>query len=320
MTDCNVVNSNALKIHNFKSGLTLWQIVFASLLTLSAVFFIHAQTIENNTIIIEDISDAEIFAFGKNVVIRKEAKGVLVFGGDIIVEGRIEGDAATIGGSIIQKENGFIGGDVIVFGGKYQHEKSQPLRNAGRETIMYAGYEEELRQMMQNPSNIFSPHFTWSYLLQRLISTMFWFIVSLIIVTIAPGAISRAVTRFQLSTLKIIAFGFTCFVLTTIGVIISFSFLPTNFSGIVGIMATILLFLAYIYGRVTLQVSAGKWLQKQFLPEKHHSESIAILIGSLVFTILLSLPYIWTFTVIFLFAASLGLVLTVRSADTWKSA
>jgi hypothetical protein len=315
-----VVNSNALKIHNFKSGLKLWQIVSASLLILCGVFFIHAQAVENNTIIIEEVSDAEIFAFGKNVVIRKEAKGVLVFGGDIVVEGKIEGDAATIGGSITQKENGFIGGDVIVFGGKYQHEKSEPLRNPGKETIMYAGYEEELRQMTQDPSSIFSPHFTWGYLLQRLISTIFWFIVSLLMVTVAPGAISRAVTRFQLSTLKVIAFGFTFFVLITIGVITSFSFLPTNFSGIVGIMVTILLFLAYIYGRVALQVSVGKWLQKQLLAEKHHSESLAILFGSLAFTILLSLPYIWTFTVIFLFAASLGLVLTARSSSNWKSA
>ncbi len=318
-----MVNSNALKIYNPTACLTLWQIIFALLLTFFGVIFIHAQSnqpTENNIIIIEEVSDAEVFAFGKTVVIKKSAKGVLVFGGDIIVEGKIEGDVATIGGSIIQKENAFIGGDVMIFGGKYQHERSEPLRNAGKETIMYAGYEEELRSMTQNPSQLFSPTFTWSFLGWRLLSVLFWFIVSLIIVTIAPGAISRAVSRFQLSTLKIIAFGFTCFVLTTLGVITGFSFLPTNLSGIVVVMTTILLFLAYIYGRVTLQVSIGKWLQKHLLPEKYHSESLSIFIGSLVMTMLLSLPYLWIFAVILLFAASLGLVLTARSSNGWKSA
>ncbi len=317
-----MVYSDALKINYPNSGLIIWQIIFASLLFLICFFSIHAQqiqTTENNTIIIEEVNDGEIFAFGKTVIIKKSAKGVLVFGGDIVIEGRIEEDVATIGGSIIQKENAFIGGDVIVFGGKYQHEKSEPLRNPDKQTIMYAGYEEELRSLTQNPSQLFSPQFTWSFFGWRLLSALFWFIISLFFTTIAPGAISRAVARFQLSTLKVVALGFTFFVLMTIGVIMSFSFLPTNFSGIIGVMATILMFLAYVYGRVALQVSAGKWLQKQFLAEKYHSESLSLLIGSLAMTILLSIPYLWTFAVFFLFATSLGLVLTARSTKNWQS-
>ena len=102
-----------------------------------------------------------------------------------------------IGGSIYQKENAFIGGDVIVFGGKYQHERAEPLRSPDKETIMYAGYEEELRSLTQHPAQIFSPALTWSYFAQRLLSTLFWFIISLFLTTIASGAISRAVARFQ---------------------------------------------------------------------------------------------------------------------------
>lgn len=267
---------------------------------------------------IDEVSDTEVFAFGKTVVIKKGAKGVLVFGGDIIVEGNIEEEAAVIGGSIYQKENAFIGGDVIVFGGKYQHERAEPLRTNGKETIMYAGYEEELRNLTQHPAQIFSPALTWSYLAQRLLSTLFWFIVSLFLTTIASGAISRAVARFQLSTLKIVGIGFLAFATVTLGVITGLSFLPGYLSGIIGLMASLMLILAYVYGRVTLQVSFGKWLQKRLLPENNHSESIALLLGTLTWTLLTSIPYVGTLAVLMLFAVSLGLVLTARSANHWR--
>jgi cytoskeletal protein CcmA (bactofilin family) len=71
-------------------------------------------------LIIEDAPEMEVFAFGKTVIVKKQAKGVLAFGGDVIVEGRVEGDVAAIGGSVTQKENAFIGGDVIIFGGTYR--------------------------------------------------------------------------------------------------------------------------------------------------------------------------------------------------------
>lgn len=316
-----MIYTDAIKINYPDFGFKLWQILLAFFIIFLSSIAIYTQSItqtQNDVLIIDEIKDGEVFAFGKTVIIKKEVKGVLVFGGDIIIEGKVEGDVATIGGSIIQKENGFVGGDVIIFGGKYQHERAEPLRNEGKETIMYAGYEEELRNMTQNPSQLFSPQFTWSFLVWRLISTLFWFILALVIVTISPGAISRATARFQLSTAKVIGLGLACFILITIGVIIGFSFLPTNISGLIGVMATFMMFLAYVFGRVSLQVSAGKWLQKQILPEKLHSESLSIFLGSLSLTILLSIPYIWTLTVLLLFATSLGLVLTARSTQKWQ--
>lgn len=316
-----MVFSDAIRINYLDFGLKFWQIVLAFLFISLSSIVIYTQTASptpNDKIVIDEIQDGQVFSFGKTVVIKKEVKEVLVFGGDIIVEGKVEGDVATIGGSIIQKENAFIGGDVIVIGGKYQHDRTEPLRNEGKETIMYAVYEEELRNMTQDPTQLFSPQFTWSFIVWRLLSTLFWFIVALAIVTIAPGAISRATARFQLSTAKVVGLGLACFIFITIGVVLGFSFLPTNISGIIGVMATFIMFLAYVFGRVALQVSAGKWLQKHLLPEKIHSESLSIFIGSLILTILLSLPYIWTLTVFLLFSTSLGLVLTARSSTNWQ--
>jgi hypothetical protein len=290
---------------------------------LLAVFTLYAQTSvslnpDENTLIVEDARESDIFSFGKNVIVKQNAKGVLAFGGDVIVEGRVEGDVATIGGSIIQKETAFIGGDVITFGGTYRHESRTPLRNEGKETIMYAGYEEELRNLTQNPSQLFAPSFSWAFFAQRILSLLFWFIVSLALTTIAPGAVSRGVARFQLSKLKVFAIGSVGFLLTTVGVMASLSFLPNYLSALASLMAFILLVLGYVYGRVALQVSIGKQLQKHLLPDNKHSETFALLIGAFVWTFLLSIPYLWTFALIALIAASVGLVLTARSTNNWQ--
>jgi hypothetical protein len=282
----------------------------------------HAQISTNtdeNTITVESAPDMEILSYGKTVIVKKEAKGVLTFGADIIIEGRVEGDVAAIGGSVIQKESAFIGGDVIVIGGKFKPESENPLRNDGKQTIMYAGYEEELKSISQNPSQIFSPSMSLAFLAQRIISVLFWFVISLSFATIAPGAVSRAIARIHLSTTKVIAIGFFAFLATTICLIGSVSILPTYISTVFGIMAFVMLLLAYIFGRVTLNVSFGKLIQKHLLSEKNQSETLAIFIGVVVWTTLLSIPYVWTFGLIALFSAGIGLVLTARSPNVWKT-
>ncbi len=104
---------------------------------LIGVFTLYAQAnialpSDGKTLIVEDARENEIFSFGKTVIIKKEAKGVLSFGGDVIIEGNVEGEVAVIGGNIIQEENAFIGGDVIVFGGTYRAKSQSPLRNEGK--------------------------------------------------------------------------------------------------------------------------------------------------------------------------------------------
>ena len=301
-------------------GQTLLGFVFILLAVIS--IYSQTQTIsrtDENTITVEN-SQSEVYSFGKNVIVKGNSQGVLAFGGDVIVEGTIDGDVATIGGSIIQKENASIGGDVIIFGGTYRPESKNPLRNADKETVMIAVFEDELRNLTQNPSQLFSPTFSVAFLAQRVLSILFWFILSLALTTISPGAVSRAIARFRLSTSKIIAIGFFSFVGTTVSVMACLNFLPNYINAIVVFMVFLLLVLAYVFGRVALQLVIGKQLQKQFLPESKQSETLAILIGVIVWTIFLSVPYLWVFALLTLISASIGLVLTARSTVDWQKA
>lgn len=273
---------------------------------------------DDKTLIIEDAPEMEVIALGKTVIIKKSAKGVLSLGGDIIVEGTVKEEAAVIGGSITQKKGASIGGDVIIFGGTYTHEDEKPLRVESKETIVLAVFEDELRDIMQNPSQIFAPTLSWSFAAQRLLSVLFWFLISLALTTIAPGAVSRAVARFGLSKVKIFAIGMAGVLLLIVGVPVSLRFLPNYLGAIVGLMALFLLMLAYVFGRAALQVSIGNRIQKFFLSNKKNSEVVSYLIGAFVLTFLLSVPYLWTITLLALFASSLGLVFTARSGNGWK--
>ena len=276
-----------------------------------------STTPDDKTLIVEDAPEMEVYAFGKSVIVKQRAKGVLAFGGDVVIEGRVSGDVAAIGGSIIQKQGAYVGGDIIVFGGTYKPESMEPLREPGKETIMFGAFEDELRDVAQNPTLIFSPSLSVSFFAQRLLSLLFWFIVSLGLTTIAPGAVSRAVTRLQLSSLKVGAVGFAAMFGLLIAAIASFRVLPDYVGAIVGLMVFMLLILAYVFGRVAIQVSLGKTIQKTIFGDRNRSEAIAILFGVLALTALLSLPYLWLLVLILLFAGSIGLVATARSKTGW---
>lgn len=275
---------------------------------------------DKETLIVYDAPEMEIFSFGKTVIVKNEAKGVLSFGGDVIVEGKVSGEVATIGGSVIQKKGAFIGGDVIIFGGSYKPEVREPLRTDGKQTVVYAGYEDELRSIAKNPSQIFSPEFSAAFLVQRFLSLLFWFGISLVISFITPGSVSRASARIQLSPLKVFGIGSLSFIVITLGVMLSLGFLPGFVSGVIGLMAFVVVMLAYVFGRVVLQAGLGKFLVRMFSSGKP-SDTISLLAGAFVWTLLLSIPYVWTAALFVLFTASLGLVFTARRrTELWEAA
>jgi hypothetical protein len=274
---------------------------------------------DDGTLVIESSPDMEIISFSKNVVVKREAKGVLVFGADVVIEGRVEGDVAAVGGSIIQREGSYIGGDVIVLGGKYSPDSNNPMRGENKQTVIFAAYEEEFRNLARNPLDIFSPSFTVAFVALRIISLLFWFILSLAFTTIAPGAVGRAVARLKLSSAKVIAAGFFTFIGANVLLFAALTALPNSINAVLVGMAVLTLMLAYVFGRVALHVCFGKLIQKHLLSDQNRSEALSILLGVFAWTILLSIPYLWIFALLALFSAGIGLVLTARPATVWKT-
>lgn len=271
-------------------------------------------------LVVEGVNTSDVFGWGQSVVVRGQVKrGVMAFGGDVIVEGVVEGDVATVGGSVVQRDGARIGGDVIVIGGAYRHgENASAGRDPARTTVMFAGFEQELRSIMRNPASLLAPQWSVAYLGSRVLALLFWFIASLLLTAVTPGAISRAVTRLQLTNLRVAVIGFVGSILMTFGVAAGLSVLPTVIAALVGVAAFLLLVLAYLFGRVAIQAATGQWLQRKLFPEKYRSESVALLAGAIFWATILSLPYVWPLVAAGLLVASLGLALTARYRVGWK--
>ena len=269
--------------------------------------------------IVDGVSDTIVYAVGHSLQINGTVKnGAIALGGDVIVRGVVEGDVAAIGGSVIQLEGARIGGDVMVVGGAYHHLDQIPNRDPQAMTIMYAGYEQELRNIMRNPKDLLAPKWSASYIGFRLLAVLFWFIVSLALTAAMPGTISRGIARLQLTSLRVAVIGFIGTVVIGIGLPFALRYLPAPISALLGLMALLLILIAALFGRVMIYAATGRWLQRKFLRVGRSSEAVALLAGTIFWITLSSLPYIWPFIVALILVTSLGLALTARYKVGWR--
>lgn len=297
------------------------------ILLISLVFMlgvIHGQNptgadLVDDPYVVEGVSDNMAYAVGRSLRINGTVKnGAIALGGDVIVQGIVEGDVASIGGSVILLEGGQIGGDVMVIGGSYRPADAKPNRSPGAQTIMVAGYEQELRNIVRNPKDLLAPRWSAAYVGFRLLAILFWFIVSLALTAAMPGTISRGIARLQLSSLRVGIIGFLGTLVISVGVPFSLHYLPSPISVLVGLMALLLILIAGLFGRVIIYAATGRWLQRRFLKVGQNSEAVALLLGTTFWITLSSLPYIWPFVVAVVLVTSLGLALTARYRVGWR--
>jgi len=310
---------------DFPSLLYLQVLSKAGLLLIFILFLVaaaHAQDAlearpTDSPTVVEGVSDTTAYSLGRSLRINGVVKGAIALGGDVIVQGVVQGDVAAIGGSVIQLEGSRIDGDVIVVGGTYHHGNQAPGRNPSTTTVMYAGYEQELRNVIREPSGLLRPNWSASYIGLRLVAILFWFIVSLALTAATPGTISRGITRLQLTLGRVAIIGFIAAVV--IGSVVPFSlrYLPFTLGVLVGLMALLLILIAGLFGRVIIYAATGRWLQRKFSRVGKNSESVALLLGTTFWIVLSSLPYIWPIVVAVVLVTSLGLALTARYGVGW---
>ena len=298
--------------------------IFAMLMWVLLLFGVasvaSAQEGHEDVVVIDGVNEGTVFGLGNSIRITGTVKhGAMGLGGDVIVEGVVEGDVATIGGSVIQRAGSRIGGDVIVLGGTYRADETPANRNPSAKTMMYAGYQQELRDMMRNPTGLFTPRWTPTYLGSRLLVVLFWFIVSLAFTAAMPGTISRGVARLQTTSLRVAAIGVIGVVVLFVGVPLCLWIMPETIGVVIGLLALLLLFVAGLFGRVILYAATGRWLQRKYIPVGKNSEAVALLLGTSFWVLLTSLPYVWPVMAAFIMIVSFGLALTARYRVNWRT-
>jgi hypothetical protein len=298
--------------------------LFFFFLFLASAPSVRAQVIPDehpgdpNARVIGGVVNTTVFGMGQSIRITGQVKeGAVAFGGDVIVEGTVDGDVAAIGGSVVQREGSRIGGDVIVLGGIYHHGKAAPGRDPKSVTIMYAGYEDQLRQVMREPFSLLRPQLTPAFFGVRLLAILFWFIIALALTAAMPNTVSRAVARLQLTSLRVALIGLLGSIVVTIGVLLGLLVMPPLVGVVISLLAILLVIVATLFGRVVISAATGRWIQRRFFP-KLKSESVILLIGVTFWVVMASLPFVWPFVVAGLLVTSLGLALTARYRISWK--
>jgi hypothetical protein len=313
--DPSTLSDSLKRFELFRAGALL-----AWLLLLVGVVAAQNANGEEKVVVVNTVTNSTVFGMGETLRITGTVKqGAMSFGGDVIVEGVVEGDVATIGGSVIQLPGSRIGGDVIVFGGTYHPGEPAGFRNPNSMTMMYAGYQQELRNMMRSPSGLLSPRWTPVYLGTRLLVVLFWFVVSLAVTAAMPGTVSQGVTRLHLTSLRVAVIGVIGMLVLFGGVFLCLRIMPETISVLVGLMALLFGLVAVLLGRVILYAATGRWLQRKYVPIGKDSEAVALLLGTVFWVILTSLPYVWPFVVSFIIVISLGLALTARYRIGWRT-
>jgi len=271
-------------------------------------------------LVIEGRQAGDVFGVGRTVRVRGEVlHGVMSIGGDLVIEGRVAGDAAAIGGSVIQLEGSHVGGDVMVFGGAYRAAGGAGRSSAGK-TFMLAGYEDELRELARNPASLLTPRLTAAFVGWRVLAVLFWFVVSLALTAAAPGVVSRAGARLQLTSWRVALIGLLGAVVVGPGGAAALRYLPPMVGGLFFVTCLLLLVVSYLFGRVVVNAVTGRWLQRVLLPEARRSETVALLLGAAFWAVVLALPFVWPLVVAGLVVVSLGLALTARYRLSWKRA
>jgi hypothetical protein len=295
-------------------------VLLSCLLLMGAAVYAQATpAVPEDAEVISGVSNGDVFGLGHSIRITGTVKkGAISFGGDVIVEGTVDGDVAAIGGSVVQLPGSRINGDVIVIGGTYKYFDVKPNRNDASSTVIYTGYEQELREIMRNPTGLLAPHWSASYIGLRLLAILFWFIVSLALTAAMPGTISRGVARLQLTLFRVAIIGFVGAAVIGAGVPFCLHYLPTPISAVVGVLALLLILIAALFGRVVIYAATGRWLQRKYFKVGQTSESVALLLGTSFWILLSSIPYVWPLAIAVLMVASLGLALTARYRVGWK--
>jgi hypothetical protein len=313
--------TNACAAEAKKAASTLTKTALVLFALLIAGVIANAQGLASKAgdeIVVEGGGASDVFGMGRGVRVRGQVKdGALAFGGDVIVEGRIEGDVAAIGGSVIQLKGSYVGGDVIVIGGEYRHEEGAEHNPAGR-TVMIAGYEQQLREIAQNPASLLTPELSLAFVGWRVLAILFWFVVSIALTAVSPGAVGRAAARLQLTFTRVALIGLLGALVLGPGFVASLKYFPPALSAVISITSLLFILLSYIFGRVAINAATGRWLQRVLLPEEKRSESVALLLGAAFWALVLAVPYVWLFLVVGLFVMSLGLALTARYSLIWR--
>jgi hypothetical protein len=177
---------------------------------------------------------------------------VLLFGGRLVLSGEIRGDLVCIGTQVEILDNARLGRDVIVIGGTLQRAESSRIQGE----FFYIRTREDFKKILSSLLP-FLPG-TGGLFFFKIVKTVFWLIIMLLVLAVFPRQVADARERFQSATWRCGAVGllglFAFLFLLVIFVILSFVLIGIPLL----LLLIVLYFVVLLFGRTVVLSQAGR--------------------------------------------------------------
>jgi hypothetical protein len=243
--------------------------------------------LKNDVFVAEDETQNNVVTFGGDIYIKgKVNESAIAFGGTITIEGEVGDVVLGFGSEIILKSTAVIEGDVASLGGTLTREPGAVIEG---DTI-YFKTSEDLKELLREG--------IWGrvgfsliplLIIIKLVTAFIWFILAVLLVSIFPRQIALGADQIRSSFWPILATGLISIIIF-IGLIIFSAFLSLILIGIPILLALIIIgIIIKIFGQVILFYFFGESLHKAF-SQKKSSPLLAITLGFVMITVIGLIP------------------------------
>lgn len=243
----------------------------------------------------------EIIKFNEDVKVEEweSAKQVVVIGGSIEIDGRVEEDAVAIGGSVKINAGAEVGGDVVALGGSVVQADKAKVEG----DVIEIG-SPWLESAIKGASSS-APGISIAF---RIISTIAMLTLLVVLAALFPKQTDNILNKVEDEWLKSFGFGVLGLILIVpiiVGLIISLLGIPLIPIFILLVAA------AYIMGFVAVAGCIGKRIFKAFKNKKVKPLPLEVLLGAVVVILISWVPFIgWLIKLLIVLTGFGGVILT----------
>jgi hypothetical protein len=241
-------------------------------------------------------------AFGKTIVVAggETQKGIVSFGGNVTVEGRIKENIIVFGGSLVL--SGEVGDSVVGFGSRITLESTAVIKGAiasiggvlnkehgcviEGDTVYFKGGEDIGRLLS---GGILAFPLVPFFLIIKLIGFFVWLLIALVAVALFPRHLALASGQIRTAFWPVAATGLVTIILFS-GLVIVFAFLSLILIGIPFLLILAAFGLAVkIFGQVALFLFFGESLGRS-VNRRTPSPAAAAVIGLILVSLIKFIP------------------------------
>ncbi|MBN1224867.1 MAG: hypothetical protein JXB23_16585 [Candidatus Aminicenantes bacterium] len=234
-----------------------------------------------------------VISFGGEILIKgRVTETAIAFGGKIIIEGEVDGTVVGFGADIILESTARVSEDIVVIGGLLKKEYGSTI---GGDTVQF-GFEtpEDVRKFLgEGLGGVLGMRLIPFLLVLKLISTLIWFLLAILMAAIVPRQIAYASSQIRTAFWPVFGVGLLSIIVYT-ALCIFAGLLSLILIGIPILIALVILgIIIKIFGRVTVFCFFGESLGRAF-GSKNPSTIGSVILGFILVSFIGFIPIFGT--------------------------